>query len=367
MANEFVNVKEIARHALPRLMENLVFPNLVYRDYSEEYQSGKGATIQVRKPVVLQAAEFDAQTGTEPGSVQENVTEVTLDKLATVDVEFGAVESATSMDDLTRLFIAPAAAALAEKINRDGLALYAQVSNVTGTGHTPDSLAAFADAARVLNENKAPVTGRSGVWDPAANAMFQQIPALVNAEKSGTTEALRAGAIGRVFGLDNYMAQSVAEHTCGNANTMTLSLGQAAEKGKTEVRVKANAVCNLKAGDVLVIGGRGYAVKKDAGLTTGAVTVELVSPLEEDVAATATVTVSGGGKQNLVFHQNAFAFVTRPLCAPAGVESYTTHFNGISLRVCRGYDMKYKKDMLSMDVLYGYKAIYPELAVRVMG
>lgn len=35
MANEFVNVKEIARHALPRLMENLVFPNLVYRDYSE--------------------------------------------------------------------------------------------------------------------------------------------------------------------------------------------------------------------------------------------------------------------------------------------------------------------------------------------
>ena len=29
--------------------------------------------------------------------------------------------------------------------------------------------------------------------------------------------------------------------------------------------------------------------------------------------------------------------------------------------------MKYKKEMLSMDVLYGYKTMYPELATRVLG
>ena len=46
---------------------------------------------------------------------------------------------------------------------------------------------------------------------------------------------------------------------------------------------------------------------------------------------------------------NAFAFVTRPLAAPAGVESYVTSYNGVTLRVVRGYDMKYKKEMLSMD------------------
>ena len=70
---------------------------------------------------------------------------------------------------------------------------------------------------------------------------------------------------------------------------------------------------------------------------------------------------------NLCFHPMAFAFVTRPLTAPGGVESYTTTYNGISLRVVRGYDMKYKKEMLSMDVLYGFKTLYPELAVRVLG
>jgi len=63
----------------------------------------------------------------------------------------------------------------------------------------------------------------------------------------------------------------------------------------------------------------------------------------------------------------AFAFVTRPLTAPGGVESYVTHYNGISLRVVRGYDMQHKREMLSMDVLYGFKTLYPELAVRVLG
>lgn len=36
MANTFVTLQEIARQALPRLMDNLVFPNLIYRDYMEE-------------------------------------------------------------------------------------------------------------------------------------------------------------------------------------------------------------------------------------------------------------------------------------------------------------------------------------------
>lgn len=68
-----------------------------------------------------------------------------------------------------------------------------------------------------------------------------------------------------------------------------------------------------------------------------------------------------------MFHENAFAFVTRPLAVPAGVEAYVTSYNGVTMRVVRGYNMQYKKEMLSMDVLYGYKTMYPELAVRYLG
>ena len=49
------------------------------------------------------------------------------------------------------------------------------------------------------------------------------------------------------------------------------------------------------------------------------------------------------------------------------MQSYVTSYNGLSLRVTKGYDQKYKRSAYSMDVLYGYKTIYPELAVRVMG
>ena len=117
-------------------------------------------------------------------------------------------------------------------------------------------------------------------------------------------------------------------------------------------------------GDVLTIGGEQYVATATAEASSNEIAVALDRPLT--VAANAAVTIAAGGGQNLVFHENAFAFVTRPLSAPAGVESYVTSYNGISLRVVRGYDMTYKKEMLSMDVLYGYKTMYPELAVRAL-
>ena len=71
------------------------------------------------------------------------------------------------------------------------------------------------------------------------------------------------------------------------------------------------------------------------------------------------------GMLGAVFHPFAFAFVTRPLTAPKGVECYVTNYNGISLRVTRGYDMNTKKEICSMDVLYGYKVLDANLATKV--
>ena len=376
MANEFLSVKNIARQALPRLIENLVFPNLIYKDYSDAFEVGKGATVQVRKPVVLTASDFDASTGVTAQDVKEQSVEVTLDKLATVDAEFGAIQRATSVDDLNRLFIEPAAAALAEKINADGLALYKDIPYYCGTaGTTPDGLDDFANAAKILDENKVPTTMRHGVWNPSAMAKFRQIGDIVNAEKSGATEALRAGSIGNIFGIDNYMAQGVKTHSGGS-----LTAGGTGASGvKVEADVTANQTISLisnasasgtltgtvKAGDLVKIGNNYYVCILDATAASNKVSVKLNKAVT--VSANTAVTVIGSGAQNLVFHENAFAFVTRPLAAPAGVESYTTSYNGITLRVTRDYNMQYKKELISMDVLYGYKTMYPEMAVRVLG
>ena len=253
MANQFITVKEIARQILPRLIENLVFPNLIHKDFSEEYVTGKGATIQVKKPVILTAKEFNESEGTSAQDVKEESVDVTLDKLATVDVEFGAIQRATNVDDLNRLFLEPAAVALAEKINSDGLFLYKDIPYAVGTaGTTPSKLTDLANVRKMLNTNKVPVAGRVAVWDPEADANFTTIDAIVNAEKSGSTSALREGSIGRIFGLDNYMAQGVKQHATGITKATDVKVNGKVTAGSTSLNIDGTALTGkLVKGDIL--------------------------------------------------------------------------------------------------------------------
>jgi len=285
MANTFLTVQEIARQALPLLHDNLVFPALTYKDYSGEFQA-KGDTIQVRKPAKFTANEFEGTISTQ--DTTEGSVLVTLDKIADVSTVLTSKEMSLNIEDFTAQILQPAMMAIAEKINRDGLALYKDITNTTGTaGTTPSTLADIAGAAKVLNQNKAPMEGRAAVWDAEALAAFQVLDPVVHAEKSGSTAALREGSIGRLLGIDNYMSQAVAN--------------------------------------------------------------------------------DGEFTANMVFHKNAFAFVNRPLEVAHGAESYVTSYNGLSLRVTMGYDIQTKQQTLSIDCLYGYKTLYPELAVVVKG
>lgn len=375
MPNEFITLKQIARKALPRLMDNLVFPNLVYRDYSEAF-SDLGDTVQVRCPGVLTAHEFDETSGVSCEDIKENTVSVTLDKLATVDVAAGAIETAVSLNSeeaLMRDFIEPAAAALAEKINADGLKLYKDVFTCVGTAGSPaDSLADLAAVRKAMNEKKVPVSPRYAVLDSEADAALITVPAIVNAEKSGDSEALRQGSLGRVFGVEYFTTPAVMKHVSGITAANGVKLASGADDGDTAVALTATSLTGkLVKGDVLVIGGDYYAVTEDSATASGNAisSVKITPALIKDCAANTAVTVIGSHTANLAFHPAAFAFVTRPLINPdgQGVESYVTSYNGISLRVTKGYDQKYKKSTYSMDVLYGFKTVYPELAVRVLG
>lgn len=368
MANSFIDVKNIARPALVRLIENLVFPNLIYKDYSSQFVPGQGAKVQVKKPVVLEAKEFKAAEGVETQGITEKSVEVELDKIATVDIEVGALEGAVSFDDVNRLFIEPAAVALAQKINSDGLEVYRDIPYIGGTaGKTPSDLTDLSEVRRILNDNKVPVANRVAVWDTNADAKFTTIPAIVNAEKSGSTTALREGSIGRVFGLNNYMSQAVKKHTRGTLSA-DVKPKASVEAGATNLTLTATSVTGtLVKGDILTILGNSYVVLSDRTAAGNEITVDIYPALKKAVTTSTVVAVTESHTANLAFNPNAFAFVTRPLVAPSGVQSYVTSYNGVSLRVTRGYDMKYKKEMLSMDVLYGYKTMYPELAVRYLG
>ncbi len=364
MAETFFSVKQIARETLPRLIDNLVFPNLVYKDLSAAFTAKRGDTVGVRRPVKLCAEEFNEAEGVSPVGFADDTVDVKLDKIATVDMEVSAVEAACDFDSLTRLFIEPAAAALAEKINRDGLALYKDIPYVTGTaGTSPDGLDDLADAAFALDTLRVPTDARCAVWDPLTTSKLKQIPAVVNAEKCGTAKALRTGSIGRIFGVENYMSQGVCDHVT-ELSSASFTVKESVVDSHKVVITSTSASGMVRKGDIITVNGTTYTVTADAAVVSNEAVISVYPKMTANAKDAVVFTPSH--KANLVFHPNAFAFVTRPLSTPAGVESYVTTYNGISLRVVRGYNMKYKKEVLSMDILYAFKTIYPELAVRYL-
>lgn len=364
MSNKFLTVQEIARAALPILHENLVFPALTYRNSTGDYNK-KGDVIQVKKPPMYTADEFGGEINLQDVN-EENVL-VTLDKIADVSVELTAKEMALNLSDFTKQVLEPAAIAIAEKINKDGLELYKDIPYVSGTaGTTPEGIAAFANAAKVLNENKAPLTDRACIWNSTALAGFQSDANIVNAEKCGTTKALRNGSIGKLIGFDNYTSHQICRHTKGSV-TGTIAISADAEAGDKVLSMSCTSGSLVK-GDILTIKGKTYTVKKDVTASNGTMTVEIYPAVPTGGFTTADeVTLTDSHTANLAFHKNAFGFISRPLEKARGAESYVTSYNGITLRVTFGYDMATKKQTMSVDTLYGFKTLYPELAVRVLG
>jgi hypothetical protein len=87
-------------------------------------------------------------------------------------------------------------------------------------------------------------------------------------------------------------------------------------------------------------------------------------------SATAAIAIAGTASTNyglsMAYHKSAFAFATADLQMPEGVDfSARENYDGISMRVVRAYDISSDKFPCRIDVLYGYKAIRPQLACRL--
>jgi hypothetical protein len=227
-------------------------------------------------------------------------------------------------------------------------------------------------------------------------------------------KAYRSGSIGRIANIDMFMDQNVASHTVGSADDTSaltrITNGTNTTGATTYAASKAtntwqlgtdgwDATKTLKQGDVITIAGV-YAVNPISKISTGELqefvitadvttngttsneTLLTLSPaliasgpyqnVDAAAADNAVVTLIGTKStaypQNMVFHENAFALVTVPLAMPDGCnfKARETH-NGISIRLVKDYDIINDEDVIRLDILYGWKAIYPDLATRLSG
>lgn len=374
MSNTLLTPQVIAREMALRLAGALNFGGLVYKNYSEEFQR-IGDTVTVRKPATFEAKDFVTTTSTQ--DIVEDSVAVKLDKLADITVEVGSKELSLDIVSFGEQFIDGAVLAMRDKIDKSIAALYKEVPYYSGTagGTTPSTLkTGFTEPRKILNVNKAPMSNRAVVFDPTAEAELLNLDAIVNADKSASDKALREGYMGRIMGMDTFMNQNVATHVAGAYSALadvTVTTAVAGASTLTLTSAAGASTAKLLQGDCFTVDGKQYTVTADtAAAVAGVVTVSVFPKVHANLASFVAVTVSFAKTHvaNMAFHKNAFALVTRPLEAPmGGAESYTMTVDGISVRVTMGYNMSTKKNTVSMDCLFGVKAIQPELAVRILG
>jgi hypothetical protein len=390
MANSLLTPSIIAKEALRILMNNMVMGNLVYRDYKKEFNK-IGSTVTIRKPV-----KFTVRTGATASvqDVTENSTSIVVNKQAGVDFAFVGSDMTLTIDDYSNRYLKPAMNTIANQIDQDLCILYKDVYQSVGTaGTTPATFLALAQAAQKLDEAACPTDARRLVLNPAAHWVLADglkgvyNPAIVD-------QLYTKGYLDNKAGFDIYADQNVYSHTKGTATGTPLVNG-ASQTGTSLVTDGwTNSITGiLKTGDVFTLAGV-FSVNPVSGLSTGnlqqfTVTADAnsdgsgnstltISPgittsgayktVSGSPADNAAITVVASHAANIAFHQNAFALVTVPMEIPDSVVwGARETFNGVSIRVIKDYDVTNDKEITRLDVLYGTKTLYPELACRLLG
>jgi len=413
MANTIVTPSMIAKEALMQLENNLVLSNQVHREYKKEFTGGQGSSVSIRKPVKFYTADGATRVNQD---VEEKTTSISVDQRKHVSWKFSTQDLTLSIEDYSERYIKPAAITLANTMDRAGYNLYSNVWNSVGTpGTTPSNFASVADAAQRLDEMAVIGDMRSMMLNPAARYAVAGNQLTLDSVGTKGKSAYEKALLGEVAMFDTYSTQNVANHTVGVAtgtprvNGASQNVTYAASTGAPSQTLITDGWTNsttgiLKAGDVFTIAGvfavnpvpgegttgklvmpylQQFTVLADAdsGASTGPATLTISpaiitsGPFQTVSAApadNAAITVLGTGgtayPQNLGFHKNAFALVTVPLEMPDGAafKARESH-NGLSIRVVKDYDITNDEDIIRMDILYGWKAIYPDLACRLWG
>ena len=220
-------VKLVAAEALPVLVGNLVMGNLVNRDY-EPVLAQAGDTINVPIPPVMVANNIVdgiglVQTQNPPlGNAQ-----IILNTHVEATFQIPDVTKVLAVPDLMKVYMQPAVAAIAQRIESDLLSLYAgfTLNPTVGTAGSAITEATIDAAETALFLAKVPSTDQKFiVVDAAAYSAWRQIPRFSEFQTAGDAglRALIDGTVGRV--KDFFVFRSQWVQKTGNNPVTTHNL-----------------------------------------------------------------------------------------------------------------------------------------------
>jgi hypothetical protein len=410
MSNNLLTISKITNEALMVLENELTFTGQVDRNYDDQFAvvgAKIGSTVNVRRP-----GRFIGVTG--PALQVEDFNEtsvpVTLSTQFHVDTQFTTQDLALSLDMFSDRVLKPGIAAIANKMDRDGLITAKNnTANIVGTaGTAPTGLITYLTAAAYLDSEGAPRDGRrSVVVEPFTSAsIVDNLKGLFNPQTT-ISEQYTKGLMGRDSGGMNwYMDQNVVSQTFGSYATSVLSCNVTTATGfltsgwaySSNITIgAATAAATLNQGDTFTIAGvyavnpqnrqsygklRNFVVQSTTSIASGGTATVTVVPAVITAGQFQNVSVTTTGSQtvtpfnntgvtspqNILMHKNAFTMACADLELPEGV-----HFAGrasdkelgLSIRVVRQYTINNDSIPTRLDVLYGWAPLYPELACRI--
>lgn len=221
MANTFLTPTVIAGRALATLRNTMVLAGLVWRDFDAEFTAKIGDTVTVRKPAVFTAGTFNRASGVTLQTVTEDSATVVLDTIPDMAVAVTDEEMTLEIDNFGTRVLTPMMEAVVEKI--DGELAEELVDAAEGAGgggtvvqasETPNWV--FRQAMAKLSTSKLPLMNRYAVVSPFAHAEVLGDVVFLEADKSGTTDALRNAIIGRAFNFETYGSIQTFGHGPGD-------------------------------------------------------------------------------------------------------------------------------------------------------
>lgn len=383
--------------------EKLSFIGTVDRQYDDSFaKTGAkiGSTLRVRKPnqyTVTDGRVMDVQDQDEESGT------ITVATRKHVGMRFNSAELSLDIDDFSKRYVEPAVSVLISNIESDFLAFATKATyNVAGTAGTAlTDLVAVGNARAKLNQGLAPKDGNRYIQCDSLTmgGMVNGLKGLFQ-DSTQIKEQYREGMIGRTAMADWYENDRMWSLTNGSDVTISTDAAALVVSGTGAIDFHTLTAAAVTVGSVFTVSGV-YAVHPETktpqglqqftlvsgGGTSGA---SVVSPLiyltgakrnvgnstGAEIAATAfdakALTFVGAASttymQNLMYHKEAFQFVTADLPIMGGSDECARRVQeGLALRVWKDGDIRNDELLCRIDMLYGMAALRPAWACRLIG
>jgi hypothetical protein len=220
-------VKLVAADALPVLVGNLVMGNLVNRDY-EPVLAHAGDTINIPIPPTMVANNILEGGTVQPQNPSLGNAQIVLNTHVESTFQIPDVTKVLAVPDLLRIYMQPAVAAIAQRIESDLLNLYAGFTSNTpvGTAGTAITEAVVDAAETALFLAKVPALEQKYmVVDANTYSAWRQIPRFSEFQSAGEAglRAIVDGSIGKVKDFFVFRSQFVPKTGTTPVNTHNLA------------------------------------------------------------------------------------------------------------------------------------------------